>query len=258
MHIMGDQKMSFEEIIDKCTTIPRRKDVIKNDVALNHIWRPRPIAQRVETAATALERHGFRIIDSAFALNKTGHKYVGAFKLEGPMLDNLPGVVDGSWEYLMRGSNDTSTAEGRLSAQEVAACTNGLSNGELIAKHKNTKGLDYMGWEDMCVSSFIEACIRLNEFTNTLMNIGVGDDLASKIILEATRERPGIGRILPKAQGADVWEEWTNPIFSAEDFPPGTAYKLYSDFTHVSQKCSPHRQMQINTGVGDLILEMAG
>ena len=76
----------------------------------------------------------------------------------------------------------------------------------------------------------------------------ISNEQAEHICIEA-----GMQEILPKARVFDVLKEWREPVFDTDVFVPGTAWKLYNDFTHVAKMCSPARQLHVVESALELI-----
>ena len=251
MYIYGDQKMTAEQVIDTCTMVPPREQVVKNDTAVNPSWKPISHGSFVQAMHEALEAHELNVIDSSFALNKSGHLLVGGFQVTGDMLPKMPGGVDGNYELLLRHANDMSRGVQVNAGINLMVCTNGCIGGETLAVRKHTSNFDVGSWaRDVAIAEFIGDCSNQVEFLDRLRAMDCSDSNAARCILEA-----GSRGILPLARTVDVWNEWKNPVFSTEDFPLHTAYKLYGDMTHVSQKCSPQRQLQIIQEASPLVME---
>lgn len=242
--------MTASQVIDTCKLVPTREQVVKNDTAKNPNWKPISHSNFVEAMHEALDYHELQVVDSAFALNKTGHLLVGGFKIEGKDLPHLPGD-NLSWEMLVRHANDQSHGLQVNDSLNDLVCTNGVMTGELIASHKHSGNFDVRQWarEDV-ITEFLAKCGRQLEFSDKLRHMECNDARAAKCILEA-----GLRGIVPLARTVDIYREWKEPVFSTDDYPLNTAYKLYSDFTHVSQKCAPHRQVSINEKAGPLVME---
>jgi hypothetical protein len=249
MNICGQNKMVADQVIDTCTTVPLRCEIVGNDTALNHVWKPISHGSAVEAMMTAFEKHGVSVVDSAFALNRTGHMIVGGFQVVGDCLPMMPANVDGVYECFFRHANDMSMSLQLNAGLSLFICTNGIMTGERIGCHKHTSGFDMDSWAlDAAVPNFITACGGLDDTVADLKETPVSDADAHRLILEA-----GDQGILPLARTVDVYREWHEPTFAKSDFEPGTAWKLYNDFTFVSQKCSPQRQHQIIEQVYSLI-----
>lgn len=253
MNILGENKMCFEEVIDRCTNVPTREEVVKNDTAARSVWKPISHSDFTGAMARGIEHCGLQITDSAFALNKTGHLLVGGFKVKGEMLPIMPGGVDGEFELFARHSNNMSHSLQINAGVNLMVCTNGCMTGEMLARHKHTNQFDVEAWaRDVALAEFIGDCYNQTKNIQELQHMGLSDGAAAQCILEATSRE-----ILPLARAKDVWEEWKNPVFSAEDFEPGTAWKLYGDITHVAQKCSPQRQLHVVQQASPLVREFA-
>lgn len=254
MNILGDNKMTFEQVIDTCFGVPTREEIKKNDTAERSVWKPISHSKFVESLARGIEHHELQITDSAFALNKTGHLLVGGFKVKGDALPPMPTGLDAEWELLVRHSNNMSHGLQVNAGMQLMVCTNGCMSGETIARHKHTSLFDVESWaKDTALVEFLEDCANQTKNVQRLRASGMSDTIAAECILEAGRRG-----ILPKAQAVDVWEEWTEPVFSETDFPRNTAWKLYGDMTHVAQKCSPQRQLHIMKEACPLVHEFAG
>jgi hypothetical protein len=253
MHILGEQKMGFAEVIDTCTGVPTRDQIAKKDTASRGVWKPISHGNFVEALHDGIQHHGMKITDSAFALNKSGHVLVGGFKVAGPMLPMLPGGIDGEFELFVRHANDMSLGLQVNAGLELMVCTNGCMSGEIIARHKHTNQFDVNAWaRDTALTEFVEDCYKQTKHIENLQTMHMDDGQAAQCILEA-----GSRELLPLARTKDVWEEWKNPIFSDSDFEPGTAWKLYGDITHVAQKCSPARQLHAVQRASELVREFA-
>jgi len=251
MRIMGEKCLSYEQVIDTCTSVPTREEIIKNDTAERSFWKPISHGNFVEALAGGINHHGLKIVDSSFALNKTGHLLVGGFKVAGPMLPGLPTGIDGEYELFVRHSNNMSHGLQINAGVQLMVCTNGCMSGEIIAKHKHTSGFDVTEWaRDVALTEFLQDCYKQVQHIERLREMHVDDGNAAKCILEAASRE-----IIPLARAADIWEEWKNPIFGEQAFPKGSAWKLYGDFTHVAQKCSAHRQHQIVREASELVQE---
>lgn len=255
MNIMGEDKMTAEQVItsNKCNKVPTREELFKNrkDTAKNPHWQPISHAKFVESMYCAFRAHDLEVLDSSFALNKTGHLLVGGFQVKGAMLPHLPQDVEGVYEVFCRHANDMSRGIQLSAGVQLMVCTNGCMTGDVIASRKHTSGFDVYDWaKDTAIGSFVEDCHKQVQFINDLRTVECSDETAAQCILEAGRRG-----ILPKAQTVDVWEEWANPVFSTDDFPLNSAWKLYGDMTHVAQKCSPQRQLQIVQETSPLVME---
>lgn len=251
MLILGDQQMSYEQVIDTCVQVPTRDQIVKNDTAVNAIWKPISHSSFVSSLSGALESRGLKVLDSSFALNKSGHLLVGGLRLTGDVLPAIPGNISAEYEMFLRHANDMSRGIQVNAGLNMMACTNGVMTGEVIARHKHTNNFDVNVWaRDIALPEFIQDCMKQTRNIEELRNIECSDDQAARCILEA-----GCRQVIPKARGFDIWEEWKNPVFSADDFEPGTAWKLMSDFTHVAQKCQPARQLQIVQAASPLVRE---
>lgn len=253
MNIMGDNRMTADQVIDTCIGTPKREDLFKNrkDTAVNPVWQPISHSKFVEAMHNAFEAHDISVLDSSFALNKTGHLLVGGFQVKGAMLPHLPQDVDGVYEVFCRHANDMSRGIQLSAGVQLMVCTNGCMSGEVIASRKHTSGFDVYDWaKDQAIGSFVEDCAKQVDFIHQLRDVECSDQTAAECILEAGRRG-----ILPKAQTVDVYEEWKNPVFSTEDFPLNSAWKLYGDMTHVAQKCSPARQLQVVQESSPLVME---
>ena len=249
MNILGDKKMSYEQVIDTCVQVPVREDIVKIETAKTVQWKPISHSNFVEALYNGITHHGLKITDSAFALNKTEQLLVGGFSVEGPQLPALPNGINAKYDLLCRHANDMSHGIQINAGLELMVCTNGVMRGDVIARHKHTSQFDVDVWaRDIALLDFLQDCRKQVGFVDTLLDLSCSDAQAAQCILEAGREG-----VLPLARRVDVWEEWKNPVFSTQDFPLNTAYKLYGDFSHVSQKCSPHRQLHINEKAGSII-----
>lgn len=241
MNIIGTNKMSAEQVVAECTSVPNRADIVKNDTAVNPKWKPISHGAFVETMHGAIEHHGLAIIDSSFALNKTGHLIVGGFQVKGDILPPMPGGIDGTYELFVRHANDMSRGVQVNAGVQLMVCTNGCLTGEVLAKHKHTSAFDVKTWAyDTVIKEFVADCLNQTKELDNLRAVDCSDELAAKTILEA-----GSRGIIPMARTVDIWNEWKEPVFNAEDFPLNTAFKLMGDLTHVAQKCSPARQHTI-------------
>jgi hypothetical protein len=251
MNIMGENKMSYEQVIDTCVGVPKREDIVKKDLAQNHIWKPISHGSFVESLTNGIEHHGLQIVDSAFALNKTGHLLVGGFQVTGDSLPVLPGGISARYELFVRHANDMSRGLQINAGVNLMVCTNGCMSGDIIARHKHTKNFDIDIWaRDIALTEFITDCKNQADHIENLRSRGISDGNAAKCILEAATRG-----IIPLARTADIWSEWKEPVFSEQDFEPGTAWKLYGDFTHVAQKCSPQRQLQVVQQASSIVEE---
>jgi len=251
MNIMGDNKMSFEQVIDTCVGVPRREDIVKNDTVENPRWKPISHGSFINALATGIEHHGLEITDSAFALNKTGHLLVGGFKVKGACLPAIPSGMAAEFELFTRHANNMSRAIQLNAGLEMMACTNGQMTGECIARHKHTTGFDIDEWaRDVALAEFIEDCARQVRNVEELREMECNTDQAARCILEA-----GSRGIVPLARTVDIWNEWKDPVFNANDFAPNTAWKLVGNMTHIAQKCSPQRQLQIVQAASPLVRE---
>jgi len=246
MNILGENVLSFEEVIDTCVGVPTRDEIKKNDTAGRSYWKPISHGKFVESLARGIEYHDLEITDSKFALNKTGHMIVGGFKVKGDALPTMPNDLDAEWELFVRHSNNMSHGLQINAGMQLMVCTNGCMSGETIARHKHTTNFDVDSWaRDEALVEFLADCANQTKVVDTMRRMTISDGDAAQCILEATNSSLEGGSIIPMARAADIWEEWKNPVFNKDDFEPGTAWKLYGDFTHVAQKCSPHRQHEI-------------
>jgi hypothetical protein len=214
---------------------------VKNDKVQNKIWKPVSHGSFVESLTNGISHHGLEIVESSFALNKTGHLLVGGFQVTGETLPELPGGINARYELFVRHANDMSHGLQITAGLNLMVCTNGCMSGDVIARHKHTKNFDIDIWaRDIALTEFITDCKNQADHIQELRSRGISDGNAAQCILEAAKSG-----IIPLARCSDIWSEWKEPIFSEQDFKPGTAWKLYGDFTHVAQKCSPARQLQV-------------
>jgi hypothetical protein len=228
MNIMGENKMSYEQVIDTCVGVPKREDIVKKDVAQNHIWKPISHGSFVESLTNGINHHGLEIVDST-----------------------LPGGINARYELFVRHANDMSRGLQINAGVNLMVCTNGCMSGDIIARHKHTKNFDIDIWSrDIALTEFITDCKNQADHIENLRSRGISDGNAAKCILEAATRG-----IIPLARTADIWSEWKEPVFSEQDFEPGTAWKLYGDFTHVAQKCSPQRQLQVVQQASSIVEE---
>jgi len=193
----------------------------------------------VDTVMQAFDKHEIKVVDSAFALNKTGHRIVGGFEVVG---DCLPTTnVDGNFQLFTGGGNDFSKSQEFNGGMNLFACTNGMMTGDQLAKHRHTAKLEFETWSvDEVVPSFIDKCTDINYSVDKMREYELSDAEAYRLILESADSR-----IMPYARAIDVYREWQNPTFADDDFQKNTMWKLYNDFTYVAQKCKPERQHQI-------------
>jgi hypothetical protein len=241
MNIMGENKMSYDQVIDTCVGVPKREDIVKNDKVQNKIWKPISHGAFVEALTNGIEHHGLQIVESSFALNKTGHLLVGGFQVTGESLPLLPGGINAEYELFVRHANDMSLGLQINAGVNLMVCTNGCMSGETIARHKHTKCFDINEWaRDTALTEFITDCKNQADHIENLRSRYISDGNAYHCILESAKRG-----IIPLARAVDIYSEWKEPVFSKEHFEPGTAWKLYGDFTHVAQKCSAQRQLQI-------------
>jgi len=253
MRIMGENKMTFDQVMNTkaCITVPSREDVVKNDTAKNHQWKPIAHAEFVGTIHDAILETGLEIVDASFALNGNEHLLVGGFKVKGDMLPAMPGGVDAQYELFLRHANDMSAKAKINAGTELMVCTNGCMSGQELAGHKHTALFDVRTWAtEVAMKAFIEDCANQVKFIEDMRATDCSDDMARYIIMEADA-----AGIIPAARMRDIYDEWKNPVFSYDDFPKNTAFKLYGDFTHVAQKCQAPRHIDIVSKASQFIME---
>jgi len=243
MNIMGEHKMTAEAVIDTCTETPTREEIFgsREDKATNNYWKPISHGSAVYTMMGALEKNDLTVVDSSFALSKSGHMIVGGFQVQGECLPAMPENTDGIHELFFRHANDMSISMQLNAGMSLFVCTNGMMTGERIASRKHTANFHMEEWaEAEAVPNFIQACFGLDDKVQSLQEMPMSNAKAHNLILEA-----GDKGIIPLARCVDVYREWQNPTFSRADFKEYTGWKLYNNFTHIAQKCSPARQHQI-------------
>lgn len=252
MRVMGENVLTLEQVLETRTTVPTREQIVKNDVAKSHYWRPVSDAQLLTAIIDVIENSGLQIVKSSFAVNKTGHHLVGAIMLKdttGEILPVLPGNVEGMHGILIDHANDMSRKLRLLHEIEARICTNGCTSGKDLMGHKHTSGFDVFSWtRENLIPNLVNAANDFGGKIKALQDMEISDQQAEHICVEA-----GMRELLPKARVFDVIQEWREPVFDRDVFVPGTAWKLYNDFTHVAKLCSPHRQLEVCEGALELI-----
>jgi hypothetical protein len=254
---MGGRVMTAEEVIDTKTDVPVRAEIVKEDTATNHIWKPISHSRFVDAMYRAFEAHDIKVLDSAFALNKKrdgkdGHLLVGGFQVQGDMLPGLPNDVSGVYEVFCRHANDMSMGIQLRAGVNLMVCTNGCMTGELIASRKHTKGFDIYEWaNDTAIGDFVEDCQNQVDNINKLREVECSDAQANEIFMTALREG-----WMPAARVRDAAREWVEPIYNTDDFPLHTAWKVYGDLTHAATQCQADTQLTIVEKSAKLVNEI--
>lgn len=250
LRIMGKRRMKIDELVDKCTKIHTRQEILgERDTATNHVYQGFSHGDFGRAIFQACEDRGLKVTDSLFALNQDSYDaplMVGALEISGP---GIPNSKNGKSQMLLRHQPFVHAPQVK-NALEVFGCTNGCTNGMLLAKHKHTKGLDLYSWaKDEVIGNWLEDCQRQIDYIDHLKGIEVSDDAARHIFFEAITTG-----LMPSARAQDAYDEWMHPVFPEDLFPHNTAWKAYSDMTHVAQKCSnADRHMRIVEDGGRLV-----
>lgn len=234
LRIMGKKTMKLDELVDRCTKIHTREEILgEKDTATNHIYQGFSHGSFGSAIHKACEARGLKITDSLFALNQDSYDaplMVGALEIQGP---EVPNSKAGKTQMLLRHQPFVHAPQVKNSV-EVFGCCNGCTTGELLAKHKHTKGLDLEAWAmDEVVGAWLADCQRQLDYIESLKSVECSDDDARHIFFEAMDTG-----LMPCARAKDAYQEWVNPVFPEDLFPRNTAWKAYSDMTHVAQKCS--------------------
>jgi len=252
MRVMGENVLTLEQVLETRTTVPTRDQIVKNDEAARPTWRPVSDADLLRAVLDVMEKNGLTLVKSSFAVNKTGHHMVGALLYKdttGLVLPAMPGQVEGLHGLIIDHANDMSRKLRILHEIELFICTNGCTSGQDLMGHKHTSGFDVFSWtSENLIPNLVNAANDFGGKIQALQNMEISNEQAEHICVEA-----GMRELLPKARVFDVIQEWREPVFDKDVFVPGTAWKLYNDFTHVAKLCSPHRQLEVCEGALELI-----
>lgn len=223
-------------------------------VALGLRHKPVPHARLVDAISEEIDRRGWRIVRSQFALGAKGAALFGVLDMQ-PMSETSAALVKANGRGLsfgFRSSTNESLAIKAVAGSRVFVCDNLALSGDMIAiQRKSTTGLDLKDAITIGFDKFLTHAAALDVSIERMAQRGISDMVAKALIFDVFYQG-----ILP----ARLFDDVGRYYFKAEtaDVEPRTLWGLHNAFTRAARDLTPVRLFGASVGIGrafDTIIE---
>ena len=228
-----------DEVIDKYDWVPTREEIGKEHGSHYDSWSPYPHSDYVKVLTSAIEAHaGLCIKDEKYAVDKSGHKLVGALTIgvheKG---DQLPDGIDFDYSLGFRHANDMSMSHQFFAGAQITACLNGMMTGGIIHARKHTINCNLKDEVGRMLQTWCQQTSHIFQDANNLASWSLSNGAKDQLLMEMGRRG-----IMPFSRIGKVDQEFREPTFA--QFGKRRAWDLYNAATYVVQEASESVQIQ--------------